>query len=103
MSHASGEIWSTDGKLLAYFEYDGTADICCTRLHSTQEGVRLNWRKDNKRECTCSAAGQSVTIYTDYGAGWYWSGKVCWHCMCITAGISPPDDEHKGHPFPELS
>lgn len=98
MSHASGEVWSKDGKLLGYFEYDGTCDVVCTRIHLTAAGVREHWRGDNHRNCTCGATGQSVVLYTDYGFGCYWPGRVCWACMAVVDGIDPEGAED-GHPF----
>jgi hypothetical protein len=82
-----GEIWSQYGSLLGYFEYNGTCDVVCTRVHLKAEDVRANWRMDNDRKCVCAGSGQDVLLYTTYGGGFYWDGRVCWNCMAITDGI----------------
>jgi len=98
VSHANGEIWSLDGNPLGYFEYDGTSDTVCTRVHLKVEDVRRNWRADNWRDCECGALGQTVVLYSDYGCGFYWQGRVCWRCLAVTDGIYDFDDT-PGHPF----
>ncbi len=99
MSHAMGEVWSLEGKLLGHFEYNGTCDVACTRVHLSAEGVSANWRGDNQRGCACGGSGQTVLLYTTYGGGYYWDGRVCWNCMAITDGIY--DFEiNNGRPFP---
>jgi hypothetical protein len=100
MSHAWGEVWSEDGKLYGFFEYDGTSDVVCTRIHLDRVGVEANWRKDNWRKCTCGSLGQPVILYTSYGFGFYWPGRVCWGCLAVTEGITDDGLEtHDGHPF----
>lgn len=109
MSHSYGEIWSLAGNLLAYFEYNGTVDVCQSRLFNTREEVWANWRgKDFHRVCSCGQS-QPVLIYSEYGGGFYWEGKACLQCMAITDRLTPssedPNDEYtdkNGHPFREI-
>lgn len=98
MSHANGEIWSQEGNLLGFFEYNGTCDCVCTRVHQTEEGVIENWRGDNWRNCTCGGSGQPAILYTNYGFGYHWIGAVCWVCNAVVGGISDFDST-PGHPF----
>jgi hypothetical protein len=98
MSHATGRIYSLEGKILAYFEYNGTVDVCCTRVFKEYDDMLKEWRKDNSRPCTCTTPGEPVILYTNYGKGYYWVGAVCWQCMAITEGILPID-EVDGEPF----
>jgi hypothetical protein len=105
MSHAVGEIWSTEKGffskqriLLGWFEYNGTSDIACTRVYNTREEMLANWRGNNSRSCFCKAVGQSVILYTDYGNGYHWPGRVCWNCMSIIDGMLAIDTI-EGHPF----
>lgn len=100
MSHSTGEIWSLDGQLLGHFEYNGTVDMCCTRVHLTKEAMLDCWRKDNWRDCSCGAIGQTVLLYTTYGGGVNWEGKVCWNCMAIVGGVDSSESVD-GHPFLE--
>jgi hypothetical protein len=103
VSHTLGEIWSQEeARLLGFFEYNGTCDIVCTRVHPRVEGVEQNWRADNQRECSCGEESQPVILYTTYGDGYHWPGRVCWKCEAITSGIR--DFERvDGHPYDDVS
>jgi hypothetical protein len=87
--------------LLGYFEYNGTVDIACSRIYNTEAELELHWSGDNVRTCNCGATGQSVVLYSHYGFGFWWPGRVCWHCMAITRGTQPSEEEltiTPGHP-----
>jgi hypothetical protein len=99
MSHSMGEVWSADSKLLGYFEYNGTCDVARTRVYQTPDDVSANWRGDNDRKCVCGGSGQPVLLYTTYGGGFCWDGRVCWNCMAITNGIYDFESSD-GRPFP---
>ncbi len=100
MSHSLSEVWTDDGLLVGYFEYNGTVDVCCTRVQRAPEGVSAHWRSEgNSSACSCAGSGQPVVLYTTYGGGFYWSGRVCWNCMAITEGIIA-EDTCDGRPFP---
>lgn len=88
MSHATGEVYR-DGRIVGYFEYDGTVDIACTALRATPEGVHDHWRADNDADCGCGGPGTEVTLYADYGSGFHWPGRACLACGAITAGLDP--------------
>lgn len=86
MSHAPGLVLLPNGQQYL-FEYDGTADICCTRLYNTMEELNEHWRKDNMRECTCGDKLPQIEVIlsTSYG-GWHflWRSEICIVCMAIT-------------------
>lgn len=98
MSHAYGEVWSLAGQILGHFEYNGTVDVACSRVHLTQDEVREHWREDNSRQCPCE--GKIVILWTNYGYGFYWLAKYCSLHMVITSGLDP-EGSIKGHPFRE--
>jgi hypothetical protein len=123
MSHANGEVWTPDGKLVGFFEYDGTCDFACSTIWRTPEELADNWRKDSiNRKCGCGPDGSTdVILYTDYANGSHWSAKACLKCMAVTDRFEPygvrfnpfpaygggnddQDDEAwtpaDGHPFP---
>lgn len=91
MSHSLGMIFSRDEKpkVLAYYEYDGTSDVCRPRLFNTSDEVHDNWRtKDFWRECKCGNAPTPVWIYSGYGGGFYWEGEACLKCHAITKNLT---------------
>jgi len=91
MSHATGLVKFNDG-LIMWYEYDGTSDICLSRLYHTKEELSANWRTvDGQRFCSCGK-DEPVGIYADYGVGSYWSGRACRFCHAITDGIMPFDE-----------
>ena len=98
MSHAFGEVWSLDGKLQGYYEYNGTADVACTRIFHNEDDLIHAWRKDVFADCSCNQQSILVILYTEYGRGCYWLGKACLSCQAITEGLSP-DSSLNGHPF----
>ena len=109
MSHASGEVWTPEGTLLGYFEYNGTVDVACARIFESFDTLWDNWRGDVCRDCTCGGTvKQDVVLFTNYGGGFYWPGKACLPCCAITDGhhpFDPFDDDNlpiDGHPFPHL-
>ena len=86
MSRANGIVYK-DGCKIAYFEYDGTSDFCYNPLRSTLREVHDNWRKNySSNSCECGATPMDVALYTDYGKGYHWPGKVCMTCMAIVEG-----------------
>lgn len=88
MSHANGRVYK-DGVVVAHFEYDGTVDYCISVLCATHEEVWITWRKKKPHVCTCGRPCSDVTLYTDYGDGSYWPGKVCFPCRAIVEGFKP--------------
>lgn len=98
MSHAIGEVWTVTGEGKGYFEYNGTADVACTRIFLNEKELHNNWRKDVFANCLCNQPSTLVILYTDYGWGSYWLGKACFICNAITEGLSP-DSSLRGRPF----
>lgn len=113
MSHATGIIFSKEEepKILGYFDYDGTADICYPLIYSTMEELQEHWRRDDcfDFKCTCGIEPAHVWIYSDYGAGHFWEGDVCFKCRVITSELSSHErgelniEEYDGRPDGEPS
>lgn len=85
MSHADGLAILPNGKSY-HFEYNGTVDICCTRLYTEYEELHANWRNDNLRDCICEEKQYTkVMLSTSYGH-WHflWPSAICEKCLCIT-------------------
>ena len=91
MSHATGEVLSLTRERLGWFEYNGTCDVCCARVYKNEEDLHENWRADNRRECVEPQrhTQEEVILFSHYGGGFYWLGKVCFSCMAITDGLLP--------------
>lgn len=93
MSHAMGRVYR-DGKIVGYYEYNGTADVTCTRINTTEDEVNDLWRTDAAwRNCACGKPDVDVVLWADYGCGYHWPGKACLECGAITDGFSPYQDE----------
>lgn len=89
MSHALGEVIK-DGKVVGFFEYNGTSDIACSAVQKSVTDVTTYWRSpDNCRKCECGRAPESVILYSSYGGGFYWESTACFHCMAITGERIP--------------
>ncbi len=88
MSHADGLCQLPDGTQY-YFEYNGTADMCCTRLYKEYDELHTNWRKDNERRCACKETNYEIAILSTSYARWHflWQTTICEKCMCITGKI----------------
>ena len=88
MSHSDGLAILPNGYKYN-FEYDGTADICCTRLYEDYKEMHNNWRKDNCKECICNIPTKTKVILTTSYAAWnfLWESEICTNCMCITGKI----------------
>lgn len=89
MSHANGMVKFCDG-LILHCEYNGGVDIMLTPLWKSNKEVHDNWRTQPLINCACGQE-EPVEIATDYGGGFYWEGKACRFCMCITDHRSPFD------------
>lgn len=90
MSHAEGKAILPDGTQY-WFEYNGTADVCCTRLYKTMKELNENWRLNNFTECICKENEKkfkNVILSTMYG-GWHFLfySTICEKCLCITGKI----------------
>lgn len=98
MSHAYGEV-TQDGKVVAHFEYNGTSNVCCPKMYDTWKAMNAEWRKGPWVKCTCGKPSVDVILYTDYGNGYYWPGKACFECGCITGGLMPWGDDDDSEPI----
>lgn len=91
MSHSYGKVYEKEGKLIGYFEYNGTCDVALSAIQKTAEDVNKYWRSNqNCRECLCkSPIEKDVILWTDYGDGFYWNAKICENCMAILNNRMP--------------
>ena len=97
MSHATGKVKLENGNKY-YYEYNGTADVLCTRLYHNKDELWQpgNWRGDNHRECSdASHYKVKAEAFTDYGAKWHkvLDTEVCESCMAITGKTILYDDD----------
>ena len=88
MSHSSGEVIH-NGKIVGYFEYNGTADFAMMDIHPTAEERNAHWREECTHECTCGKPPEDVILYTSYGMGFHYKAKACLSCMVIVDGFEP--------------
>jgi hypothetical protein len=104
MSHAQGEVIKA-GRVVAYYEYEGCADFCFTKLYKSVEDLNANWRTNQFSQCTCGQA-ETVLVYSSYGGGGWWAGKACLKCMALVEGVCHETEEFeylgKGHPLEAL-
>lgn len=91
MSHQQGEVRSSDGAVLGYFEYNGTADIACTAVWPDAKALWEHWRKPEQfRTCSCAAPQRApVVLWANYGSGIEWPSEACLECMTITGETDP--------------
>lgn len=84
MSHADGLAILPTGKTY-HFEYNGTVDICCTRLYVTYEDLHENWRKDNLRDCHCEEKKYATVMLSTAYSHWHflWESEICERCLAI--------------------
>ncbi len=102
MSRATGIVrFESDGSF-AYFLYNGTVDVCWTRLVGTigeawgTEGRSYynappneQGHADRFRCCACGQPPEKVEIATDYGYGFHWPGTACRYCCALLDGHNP--------------
>lgn len=81
MSHATGALKFNDGTI-RYYEYNGTSDVVISHHYATKEEVSENWRKGKWVDCNCGKE-EPVSIFTQYGHGFYIDGKACKHCNSV--------------------
>lgn len=89
-----------DGKIIGYYEYNGTCDVLAGNLIcDTEDAVHEHWREQPWSECPHAADSHvPVVIYSSYGGGFYWDGKACMDCRIVTDGLSP-ESTVDGHPL----
>lgn len=89
MSHTTGALKFKDGSI-RFYEYNGTSDVVLSHHYATAEEVSENWRKGEWLECTCGGE-EPVSIYSDYGGGFYIDGKACKSCCSVQSNESDFD------------
>ncbi|WP_311078069.1 hypothetical protein [Paenibacillus polymyxa] len=87
MSRTIGYVTFSDSTKY-YFKYDGTADICNRNLYVNENEP---WNIEEPKICQCNNS-EEVVIQANYGGGFWWEGKACRACMCITEGTDPYDE-----------
>lgn len=91
MSHSSGTVTFSDGKVL-HFEYNGTVDCAASpALWDTSEEVHAHWRTGIKRECACGNPPERAEVHADYGKGIDWEAPACKHCKVLLDTRGPGD------------
>ena len=86
MSHAAGAIKFKDNTI-RYYEYDGTSDVVLSHHYKTIDEVSDNWRNGTWLNCDCKKE-EPVSIFTQYGDGFYIEGKACKTCNSVTSNES---------------
>jgi len=81
MSHATGVLRFKDGTI-KYYEYDGTSNIVLSHHYDTLQEVSDNWRRGSWINCRCGKE-EPVSIYTNYGKGYYIEGVACKYCNSV--------------------
>lgn len=76
-----------DGTVL-YGGYQNTSDIVesCKLVKNFD-----NYSDSEDIDCLCGGS-EYVKICTNYGLGFYWSGKACKKCKVVTDGLEPLGD-----------
>jgi len=90
MGTSMGCVRFNDGMIL-YASYQNTSDVMSSRIwKSFAESLegRPNGEVFDSIKCHCGQ-DEPVLLATNYGGGFYWSGRACRHCMAITKGDSP--------------
>lgn len=101
MSNMMGEVIK-EGKVVGYYEYNGTWDMARSDIHPTEEAVIENWGEDCTHVCNCESKGEPVILYSSYGGGFHWPATTCLKCGAILEGREwPATDDMDGHPLGE--
>src|SRR4051812_49050638 len=100
MSHAMGEVIH-DGRVVGFFEYNGTCDVACNRIFCDRNNLWDNhWRTQyvNDAACVCGeeSPGQEVILYADYADGFHWPATACLTCGVILTELNPWDGPCRG-------
>jgi hypothetical protein len=100
MSRATGEVYKA-GHIIGYWLYDGTVDSAARpEIVSSVDEVWGQLYEMYKQQafqpwprCAHDASTHvDVLLYSDYGGGFHWPGKICEACRLITSGWAPSDD-----------
>lgn len=96
MSRANGRCFTINGDRY-YFIYNGTNDMCFTRLYYSSEIYdKTSWDfESNEVACTCSEKNHTqCMLSTDYGNPHFlFESEVCEKCLCITGRIFLHEDD----------
>jgi hypothetical protein len=89
MSHSTGAIKFKD-ETIRYYEYNGTSDVVISHHYKTLDEVSENWKQGEWVECGCGKE-ESVSLYTQYGGGFYIEGIACKTCLSVRSKDSDFD------------
>jgi len=93
MSSATCQVKFNDGTIM-YCRYNGTSDTVIPALFENFDELwNIYWRNEPERLCSCGN-DEPVEIATNYAHGFYWPGKACRKCMCVTEGFGTGIDEY---------
>ena len=107
MSSAGAAVLFPDGEI-RYGIYHGTSDVMNSALFATIDEAWDSWRDDRQRDRKTwprvrglwedgdATEEWFVTIYSDYGGGFYWAGRATKDN--ITDGLQPYGMEHPYKP-----
>lgn len=101
MSHAAGEVIQY-GKIIGYFEYNGTADIILPKVYNTAQDLADHWRQGAMTCCTCKPqkGREPVILWSSYGFGSFCVSTFCSVCKLITGELNAMDINWvDGHPL----
>lgn len=124
MSSARAEYFTPAGDFIGYGVYSGTSDVLAPAITRECDWAEGGW----ELLAACQHEGEEAIVYSDYGGGSYWPGRVCRECRIWKGELSPypdqgwsyyngptPEEEafyekwkaegwpKKGHPFPAWS
>lgn len=89
MSHSPGEVL-VDGKVVAYFEYNGTADVAISKIYPNEWKRNNKWRTNGDERwllCTCEDESCRVKCVLQT-LPLTWNSEICLFCMVITGDHS---------------
>lgn len=90
MSHSSGEVLQ-NGRVVGYFEYNGTADFAYPNIRATLQEVEDHWRDpDFDAACACGGKPINVELHAAY-CDLRWQSQACLKCRVITGETHPYD------------
>jgi hypothetical protein len=98
MSSAILEILDKDLNVIGFGEYNGTSDSVPPEFvidyETEMAGKKAYFLGGWDLPKNCKHATKDVTLFSNYGGGFYWPSKVCMECRCITGTLSPYEPDY---------
>jgi hypothetical protein len=104
MSSAILEILDKDLNVIGYGEFNGTSDTVPPEFVTSfdeidgQKPYFLGWGDD---KFSCNHVPQDITLFSNYGGGFYWPSQVCMKCKMIIGILSPYEPDYGFLPVSE--